>query len=324
MPQVWLHAGAVPGADLWPLQRLLDDIGVEHGVRYRLGKGRSCRAALLDLDTATHAPPAVVRQHTAALAAVLYERAAAHDFQTWQQQRPELARQLSCLLPRRGPESPRVPAAVPTGDDGTGAPSSVLSSLFDDAADREPDAAARVGLSPTATERELVARVLAGLDDLAAPALHAGFGPQAALQVDFAGWRVRLDPDALRGLRVRRALPRLDASARPAEGALEIDLDQFVWDLGQACGDHVWLDQPAQPWDCPLTDLALERVERYTRRSRHLELARRLQQGPATPEDLRRHVRIGVPELRRFVQACLFLGLLKWADGRARGGLDDR
>ncbi|MFO1330362.1 MAG: hypothetical protein U1F56_23665 [Rubrivivax sp.] len=322
-PQVWLHAGGVPAADLRMLQRLLDEIGAEQGVRYRLGQGGRCRAALLDLDTATQAPPDAVRARTSALAAVLYERAPPGDGRAWSAQRAELARQLRCLLvPPAG--SDRMSAArapeVPGGN-GDAAP---LSSLFGDDVDREPDPQARLGVEPGPAERELVTLVLGGLDDLVAPPLGASYGPQAAVRVDFGGWRARLDPGALRGLRVRRALPRLDPAARPGDAAVEVDLDHFVWDLGQACGSQVWLDQPADPWHTPLLDLAVDRVERYSRRSRHLELMRRLQQGPATPEALRRHVHIDVPELRRFVQACLFLGLVRWPAARGGRGLDVR
>ena len=54
------------------------------------------------------------------------------------------------------------------------------------------------------------------------------------------------------------------------------------------------------------------RIEPYTRVPRYIELARLLQGEAVTPSELRRRARVGVSDLRRFLQAALMLGLLHW------------
>jgi hypothetical protein len=166
--------------------------------------------------------------------------------------------------------------------------------------------------APDAATRALVAHVLRGLHDDSTEVLLAGYGPQAALRMDFAARLVLLDPQALQGLRVRRELPRLDDSAGLTDQAVVHDLDEIVWHLGLACGRYALLQAPADYWHARLTGTAAHQIERYSRQPRHLELMRRLQQGPASPSELRRHVRIQVADLLCFLQACLFLGILHW------------
>ena len=56
-----------------------------------------------------------------------------------------------------------------------------------------------------------------------------------------------------------------------------------------------------------------------------LDMARRLQAGALTPSELRRQARVGVAELRRFLQACLALQLLQHRLQRLGwAGLDHR
>lgn len=56
----------------------------------------------------------------------------------------------------------------------------------------------------------------------------------------------------------------------------------------------------------------IEAVARYTKLPLHLALARVLASEPLTPAQLRRRCRATIHELRCFIQASLFLGLLQW------------
>jgi hypothetical protein len=141
----------------------------------------------------------------------------------------------------------------------------------------------------------------------------ASYGEDAHMLFDFRSRLVFIDPLAQQHLRVRRELPLPAPGLRPCTEALVRELDETVWDLGIAAGPHTLLGQPADWWHCPLRWVADGGIERYSRIPRHLDLARRLQQGPATPSELRRHARVGVSDLRRFIQACLMGQLLQWA-----------
>jgi hypothetical protein len=133
------------------------------------------------------------------------------------------------------------------------------------------------------------------------------------MRMDFNSRLVTLDPMALQGLRVRRELPSRSNDAVPGEHATLHELDDVVWHLGVACGRFVLLDQPADPWHTPLVGLAASQIQRYSRQPRHLALARLLVAGPMTPADLQQQASISVPDLRQFLQACLFLGLVRWS-----------
>jgi hypothetical protein len=144
-------------------------------------------------------------------------------------------------------------------------------------------------------------------------AFAASYGEGAHLLFDFRARLVFIDPLAQQYLRVRRELPQPAPGVRPCTDALVRELDATLWDLGIAAGPHTLLDQPADWWHCSLRWVAEGGVERYSRIPRHLDLTRRLLQGPATPSELRRHARVGVGDLRRFIQACLMGRLLQWA-----------
>ncbi len=162
------------------------------------------------------------------------------------------------------------------------------------------------------SQRDVVQQVLRGRHAHHLPALCASYGPGANLRFDFANQRVSIDALALQHLRVRRELPEPAPGARPHEDATVRDIDQTVWDLGLAAGPYGLLDQPADWWHTPLAWRAGARLEHYTRLPRYLDLAQHLKQAPRTPSELRRHARVGVADLRRFLQATLMLGLLSW------------
>jgi hypothetical protein len=160
--------------------------------------------------------------------------------------------------------------------------------------------------------RELMQRVLRGRHAHHLPPLTASYGPGAHLRFDFAAQRVSIDALALQHLRVRRELPRPAPGAQPQEEATLRDLDQTVWDLGLAAGPHALLDEPGDWWHTALVWTAGARLEHYSRLPRYLALAQYLKQAPRTPSQLRRHARVGVADLRCFLQATLMLGLTRW------------
>ena len=231
----------------------------------------------------------------------------------------DLLRHLAALPALRGSlnasaSHPALGLPMPTPASTTGPATVSLSTVFDSDLDSRLQAAQLQGEQPDAGQRALVDRMLQGWLDPGAPPLRARYSDGALLHVDCAARLVTLDPLAQQGLRVRRELPRVDDGAPPpGEHAMVHDLDEVVWHLGLACGRFALLGQPDDAWHAMLLDVDVGQVERHSRQPRHLELMRRLQQGAASPSVLRRHVRIGVPELRGFLQACLFLGLVHWA-----------
>jgi hypothetical protein len=154
---------------------------------------------------------------------------------------------------------------------------------------------------------------LRGLRNPAAPALTASYGPTANLRFDFRARLVTVDPKALQLLRVKRELPQPAPGARPQPDYLVRELDETLWDLGLASGPFTLVDEPADWWHTPLALVTEAAVERHSRTPWHLDAARLLAAGPLSPSELRRRARVDVADLRCFIQACLLLGLLRWA-----------
>lgn len=177
--------------------------------------------------------------------------------------------------------------------------------------------AAELAVAELDEERSRVlAHLLRGLRDRNASPLVATYGPGASLRVDFARGEVRLDALAQQHLRVLRELPMLEPAAQTEPSASVRALYDTVWDFGLASAGFAPLGAPEDWWHAPLSDRGVIAIAQYTRAPRHLDLARRLLEGPATPAELRRHARVGVTDLRGFLQGCLFLGLVAW-EGRA-------
>jgi hypothetical protein len=160
---------------------------------------------------------------------------------------------------------------------------------------------------------QLVNWLLRGLLDPTLKPLTASYGPGAVLRIDFEHAYAMVDPLAQQQLRVRRELPRLSERDVPGPDAMARDLDALVWDFGIAAGQNRLLDQPTRWWNTPLASCKDPAVQRYTRLPRHLELAAVLFERPASPADLQRLTGQSVAEMRPFLQACLFLGLIWWA-----------
>lgn len=161
-------------------------------------------------------------------------------------------------------------------------------------------------------QRLVVQRVLDGLRSPEAAVLAASYGPGANLRFNFHTRLVAIDALALQHLRVRRELPQPAPGAEPEHDAQIRDLDETLWDLGLAAGPHQLMDEPADWWRQPLQWNPGARIEPYSRVPRYIELARLLQQRPFSPSDLRRRARVSVQDLRRFLQASLMVGLLRW------------
>jgi hypothetical protein len=304
------------------LCQAFDALGQQLGLRFDLDDPEA-QIVLMDVDYAGRTPTDLVRGQTRGRPAVLVERTGT-DREALESLRLDLLRQLATLpILRQRLHARATPWAEASGPApaSTLAPASAgLSTIFDSDLDSRLQAEQWAGESPDAEQRALVARALQGLRDPGAPPLRARYSDGAILHADFASRLVTLDPLALHGLRVRRALPRLDDDAPPPTWqAVVHDLDEVIWHLGMACGRYVLLGQPDDAWHAMLVDVDVGRIEQHSRQPRHLELMRRLQQGAASPSALRRHVRIGVPELRGFLQACLFLGLLEWAEPARTG-----
>jgi hypothetical protein len=187
-----------------------------------------------------------------------------------------------------------------------------LSTSFDTAFDSKLDVDQWVGAELDQAQLDFIHGLLQGLNNPSASPMVASYGEDAHLRFDFGLRRVTLNALAEQYLRVQSDVPRLSPVARTQSHASVRDLHQVVWDLGLACGVCVPLGAPKNWWYQPLTLRTDARIERYTRQPRHLTMALRLATGPATPSALRSQARVSVAELRRFLQACLMLGLVHW------------
>ena len=309
VPALALQPLGVAKRDLALLRGLFDRLQPELGLRIDL-TGGDRDVVLLDADYAGRTPASIVKSLTGDRPVVLFERPDGSQGVDLDGVRAELLRQLGHLPQLRDRVARLLAAPVQPAHRGGDEPASAAA--FETDFDSDLPAGQVQAQSPGAEERALVSHVLRGLVDDSTEVLVASFGPQAALRMDFAARLVSLDPRALQGLRVRRELPRLGDAATLTDQAVVHDLDEVVWHLGIACGRYTLLGAPADDWHTALVAVDAAQIERFTRQPRHLQLMQRLQQGPVSPSDLRRQVRIQVADLRSFLQACLFLGLVRW------------
>ncbi len=187
-----------------------------------------------------------------------------------------------------------------------------LSTSFDTAFDSKLDVDQWVGAELDPAQLDFIHGLLQGVNNPGAAPIVASYGEDAHMRFDFGLRRVTLNALAEQYLRVQSEVPRLSPVARTQAHASVRDLHQVVWDMGLACGVCLPLGAPKNWWYQPLTLRSDARIERYTRQPRHLTMALRLATGPATPSVLRSQARVSVAELRRFLQACLMLGLVHW------------
>lgn len=191
-------------------------------------------------------------------------------------------------------------------------PHSSFASAFNSSFDSTLDADQLVADELDGPRQMLVQAVLRGKLDPSTPVLAASYGANANMLFHFGSELVTIDPLALQHLRVRRELPLPAPGAKPQSDATARELTETIWDLGLASGCFALADEPANWWHTRLACTPMAPIGRYARTPRHVELARRLLAAPATPSELRRHARISLADLRRFIQACLFLRLLHW------------
>ena len=187
---------------------------------------------------------------------------------------------------------------------------------FTSAFDSELDADQLAAEPLDCAQKDFVQRVLYGLHHQNAQPLGASYDQFACMRFEFRARFVTIDPKAQQMLRVWRELPLVLPDAQPSPEANGYELNETIWHLGVACGRYALLNQPEDWWHTPLRSLGRRaaELERYTRQPRHLELGRLLIGSPITPSEMRRHVRIGIPDLRCFLQACLFLRLVCWSN----------
>ena len=282
------------------LPAMLDVVGRELGLVLALDDSRG-DAVLAEQDFVNHVSPQV-------LSAFLDERplvavsmppagAARGDGPLAQ---TDLTRQLRTLRDSGGWTSVAAASTLP--------PSSGFDSQFDSRPQTEK--LAEFELDPD--RAQLLNTLRRGLVDPTEPLLAAGYGPQAALVIDFATGIATLDERADQHLRVTREVPYLAHGARPGETAKSRELDLVVWDIAVAAGGYRLLHAPVGWWQAPLIAQPRLDISRYTALPHLREMACCLAVAPISPAELRHRCRVGLTDLRAFLQACLFLGLVYW------------
>jgi hypothetical protein len=293
--------------DLDTLPAVLDDVGRELGVELRLDRARG-DLVLAEESFVARVAPQVLHAFLEERPLLTIERPLANDGDTRRRGRQlhaELVRLLQDMAESRDPDTP--PQAVDPAAPDSG---------FDSGFDSRLQAAQLPGADLDPDRADLLNRLRRGLVDPSQPPLAAGYGRGAALRIDFASGVALLDELADQRLRISRELPYLAGVATPEAGAKTRDLDLVVWDIALAAGGFRLLHSPVGWWRTPLVVRARIDLTRYTRQPRHLEIARCLAQGPISPADLRRRCRLSLLDLRGFLQAALFLGLVHWvSDG---------
>lgn len=297
------------GADLDTLPAVLDDVGRELGLVLTLD-GVGGDLVLAERDFLARVAPQVLHAFLEDRPLVTLARDTAGDARRRARDlHAELLRQLRDLAQRKARSEP---GSEPHAS--TLPPASGFDSRFDSRlhaqqlteAELDPDRA------------ELLNRLRRGLVDPMQPPLLAGYGRGAALQIDFADGSARVDELADQRLRIARDVPYLARHAEPAAGAKRRELQLVAWDIAVAAGDFRLLHSPVNWWHAPLVAQPSLDVTRYSLQPRHLDMARCLAAGPVSPAELRRRARVSLRELRGFLQACLFLGLVHWLPN-ARG-----
>ena len=330
-PALALEPIGFSARDVQALRAVLGPVGQQLGLRLSLSENFG-HIVLLDSEYAASTTPECVRMHQGARPVVRLEsvdsaepwQTAAEVIEHCQQQ---LLSQLKTLAIVRS-QSIHWGAAgwdpEALGADSVSTPPlhrgpSDLDGEFDADFDSRLDREHLLSANLDAPRRSLLNHVLISMHKPHAPPLVAAYGPQATLRFDFEARQVLLDPLAQRQLRVERQLPApAAADADTLPDPLVRDLEETVWDLGLASGNFALHQAPTDWWHTPLVGVAVSRVGRYSKLPRHLELAGQLAGAPASPSALRRRVRTSVVEVRRFVQAGLFLGLVQWAGTNSR------
>lgn len=159
--------------------------------------------------------------------------------------------------------------------------------------------------------------------DPTAPPLQAAWPGGGVLILDGSKGMAWFDADGWMNLRLHEPLPRLQADVTPRGELAELELDRVLWMLGLAAEELPLLDAPADGWHAPLVPVHLQGIGRHTMQPRHLAMAHVLSRGGVTPSQLRREGQVSARQLRRFLQACLVLGLVAWRPARLPAWAED-
>jgi hypothetical protein len=319
------------------VQLALDRVGEQLRVRFELQE-HAGDIVLLDAERAALIAPQVVdaftdgrpvvtlshMQHDDEHQVPAAERLMAREEELLRQLREiPLVRRHAARQRRAKPAMAGAGADSMLSDQGPGSTQTGRNTSFDTHFDSRLDADQLVGVELDTAQLSLIQSVLQGLRDPHTAPLMASYGEGACLRFDFAANRVHADALAEQYLRVQHELPCPTATSSPQAQARVRDLHDVVWELGLACGPCHPLGAPRQWWHEPLCLRADARIDRHTHQPRHLAMALRLATGPATPSELRSQARVSVPELRRFIQACLILGLVHWGLAPSPASLEE-
>lgn len=299
------------GADLVALQAALDRAGESLAVQFEL-KDKAGDIVLMDAELASRLSPAALHGFTASRPLITLSDPQQRDALMISAAERLERRQRELLVQLREIPLVRRRARPDAGGCASTVPQASASQAFDSAFDSRQEGADPPATDIDAAQHTLVQRVLHGLRAAESPMFTATYGPGANLRFDFLHRTVRIDALALQHLRVRREVPRPAPGVTPNSDAQVRELEEVVWDLGLACGPFALMDQPDNAWRTPLCWTRHAQIERFTRVPRYIEMARLLQSAPMSPSELRRRARVGVPDMRRFLQAALMLQLLRW------------
>ena len=220
----------------------------------------------------------------------------------------ELVRQLRALPELEGAAS--VQASL------FGASTPPAASSFDSQVDSRHPESQLVEAELDPDRAQLLNALRRGLVDPTQPPLRAGYGPQASMVIDFAAGVATVDALADQRLRLSREVPYLSRGAQLVDGAVPRELDLLVWDIAIAAGGFRLLHSPVNWWQAPMIARPQLDISRFSLRPQHRDMVRCLAQGPVSPAELRRRSRVSLVDLRAFLQACLFLGLVFWVPAR--------
>ncbi len=299
------HLGFEP-ADLDTLPAVLDEVGRELGVSLRLD-GISGDLVLAEQAFIARVAPQVLNAFLDERPLMTMPSAVGSDRNARRRARQlhaELTQQFRALS-LAAPTETAAPAD-------RGAAPAPTSSGYDSQFDTRQHAERLAEADLDRDRAELLKRLRRGLVDPAQPLLETAYGPKATLVLDFASGVAYVDELADQRLRVTRELPYLARGSSPETGCKQRELDLVAWDIAAAAGGFRLLNSPVNWWHTPLAAAPGLDVSRFSALPRHLDLARVLSAHPVSPAELRRRCRVSLSDLRSFLQAALFLGLVQW------------
>lgn len=303
------------GEVLDTLPDVLDEVGRDLGMELRLD-GVGGDLVIADRSFVSRVAPQVLHAFLEDRPLVTVSPAL-DDAQPARVRASELHGELVRELRNLGPRSALAADPVSATEASTLPPPSDFDSNFDSR--QQGHELAGVELDPD--RAELLNRLRRGYVDPLQPPLVAGYGRHAAMHIDFAVGVVRIDELADQRLRISRDVPYLARHAEVGPGAKVRDIELVVWDIALAAGDFRLLNSPINWWHTKLVAQPGIDVARFTLQPRLLQLARCLAQEPLSPSELRVRGRLSLRELRGFLQAGLFLGMLRWVSSPT--GCDD-